>query len=173
MHPHEVIKYCPLCKCDLIKQDINILVCGICSYNYFISPTPCNAAIIENDKGEILLVERKNEPQKGLWDLPGGFIDGAETLAASVKRELKEELGVDSHMNKIIGVYPDTYLYQNIIHPTLSIVISVKVLIADFKPADDVSSFKFFTRHEALHQTLAFGSIYEGLKDYFEQKNLS
>lgn len=45
--------------------------------------------------GHILLVKRKHEPGKGLWALPGGYLDPKETLLDSAIRELKEETKID------------------------------------------------------------------------------
>ncbi len=43
----------------------------------------------------LLLIERKNEPYKGLWALPGGFIEMDEDLEDACLRELKEETGIE------------------------------------------------------------------------------
>ena len=51
----------------------------------------------------ILLIERKNEPYKGLWALPGGFIDMDEDLDEACLRELKEETGIE-----LIDAVPQT-----------------------------------------------------------------
>ncbi|MFO8055335.1 MAG: NUDIX hydrolase [Bacteroidales bacterium] len=47
------------------------------------------------DQGlQILLIRRKNEPFKGQWAFPGGFVDMNETVEEAVHRELKEETGL-------------------------------------------------------------------------------
>ena len=43
---------------------------------------------------ELLLIQRDNEPFRGRWALPGGFVQMNETLEAAVRRELEEETGL-------------------------------------------------------------------------------
>jgi 8-oxo-dGTP diphosphatase len=44
---------------------------------------------------KVLLIKRKNEPSKGCWAIPGGHVDEEEDLEDAVRREVKEETGLD------------------------------------------------------------------------------
>ncbi len=66
------------------------------SYQYPRPALTVDAAILRTYKGrqQILLIERKNEPFRNKWALPGGFLDMEETLEEAVLRELEEETGL-------------------------------------------------------------------------------
>lgn len=51
-------------------------------------------AIVFDDAGRILLVERGRPPSQGLWSVPGGRLEPRETLAQAVAREVREETGL-------------------------------------------------------------------------------
>lgn len=51
--------------------------------------------------GHILLIQRKRRPGKGLWALPGGFLDPGEWLQAACLRELLEETALDVAPDKL------------------------------------------------------------------------
>jgi 8-oxo-dGTP diphosphatase len=54
---------------------------------------------------KILLVERGNDPFKGRWALPGGFVDERERVIHAASRELAEETGLQVGPLKLLGVY--------------------------------------------------------------------
>lgn len=64
-------------------------------------------AIILNEKNEILLAHRIQEPFKGSWDLPGGHMYVDESLENCVVREVREELGVGSEVKELFQIYSD------------------------------------------------------------------
>lgn len=167
MNPNIVYKFCPVCSNKLNFKKENLLVCLSCKFEFYINAVPCNAAIIENEKGEILLVKRKFPPQKGYWDWPGGFLDAGESLEESIKREIKEELGVEIEFLKLIGVYSDTYLFQNINNPVICIVMAGKIK-GEIKVSDDVSGYKYFSKKDIFKQKLAFKAMEKGLLDYIK-----
>lgn len=61
--------------------------------------------IIEFNDGNIVLIKRGHSPFKGQWAIPGGKLEGNETIQETAIREAKEETGLDIELKKIIGVY--------------------------------------------------------------------
>ncbi len=64
----------------------------------------CGALII-NDKNETLLLKRgaKSRNQAGFWSKPGGTVEFGEKIEDAIKREIKEEFGVDIELIKFLG----------------------------------------------------------------------
>ena len=61
--------------------------------------------IIEYEDRSIVLVKRGNDPFKGEWALPGGMLDGNETIEETAMREVKEETGLDVKLIEMLGIY--------------------------------------------------------------------
>ncbi len=72
------------------------------------------AAVILVD-GRVLLARRP--PDKllgGLWEYPGGKLEGGETPEVCLRREIQEELGVDTRVGDLMGVYEHAYTHYRI-----------------------------------------------------------
>jgi len=55
--------------------------------------------------GELLLIQRGQEPLKGWWTLPGGLVEVGERLEAAVRRETLEETGLHVAPSAIVTVF--------------------------------------------------------------------
>jgi 8-oxo-dGTP pyrophosphatase MutT (NUDIX family) len=65
---------------------------------------PSVNVIVENDQGEILLIQRSDN---GNWALPGGAIDIGESLTQAAIREVQEETGITCQITGLVGIYTD------------------------------------------------------------------
>ena len=64
-------------------------------------------AIIHNDKNQILLIKRKNDPYKEHFSLPGGFVNRGEKIEDAIKRIVSEEVALNIEPLEILGIYSD------------------------------------------------------------------
>ena len=61
------------------------------------------AIVVRDDK--LLMVRRAQDPGRGLWSLPGGRVEVGEYLADAVRREVKEETGLDVTVGDLVGIF--------------------------------------------------------------------
>jgi len=64
---------------------------------------PCVGGLAYDDAGRLLLVQRGNEPGRGLWSLPGGRVEPGEDDAAALVREMAEETGLVVQPGDLVG----------------------------------------------------------------------
>ena len=71
--------------------------CDECGRSGYLNPALTVDAVALRGMGserEVLLIRRRNEPWKGCWAFPGGFVDKGEDTESAVLRELLEECGI-------------------------------------------------------------------------------
>jgi len=158
-------KYCPNCKAK-IKLSNRLIDCTKCGFRFYLNPVPTNGLIVQNEKGEILLVRRKHKPKKGFWDVPGGFVDFGETLEESIIREIKEELGVKVKDLCYLTSTPDRYLYKAINYQTICFFFTGKVNSKVLKAKDDITEIKFFPQNNIPYGRIAFSGGKKAIKKY-------
>ena len=100
------INFCPRCGTTISHlQKFGKLrpVCPDCGWIYFADPKVAAAVLIKKDNC-VLLVRRVNEPARGLWTLPAGFVDAGEDPAHAAERECFEETGLTVHVTGILDI---------------------------------------------------------------------
>jgi len=100
--------------------------------------------IIKDEK--ILLIKRKNPPFKGMWALPGGFVEYNETTENAVVREVLEETGLKTKIHKLAGVYSDPERDPR--GHTITIVYMLDVINGKLIANDDASEVKYFSLND-------------------------
>ena len=89
------MNYCPHCGASVVFRTppgdtLPRHVCTRCETIHYQNPKVVVGSIVEWD-GRILLCRRAIEPRHGLWTLPAGFMENAESTTQAAARETMEE----------------------------------------------------------------------------------
>ena len=95
---------------------------------------------------QILLIQRKNQPFKGKWALPGGFVEYGEKTEDTVVREVLEETGLKTKINQLAGVYSDPDRDPR--GHTITVAYILDIIDGELVAGDDASDVKFFNLKE-------------------------
>ena len=123
---HDKVKYCLKCAGQLedrIIEDKVRQACTTCDFVFYEDPKPV-AGVLALKDGKLLLIQRGNEPKRGFWSFPTGYIDVGETPEETAIREAKEEANVNVQLNRLLGVYSD-------MHRTVVLIIYTGTIFSD------------------------------------------
>ena len=160
-HVLDKFKFCPVCGSPNFEiNNIKSKKCKDCGFSYYLNPSSATVAFILNEKDELLVVRRKNEPAKGTLDLPGGFVDMDETGEEGVAREVKEETGLDAIEVSYQFSIPNLYLYSGFMVHTLDMFYTVKVKdLSHVEAMDDAEESYWIPLSELHPEEFGLGSI--------------
>ena len=95
----------------------------------------------------MLLARRAVEPELGKWDLPGGFLEEGEEPLAGLRRELREETGLEVEPLSFLGAWVDTYGDGEGAIATLNLYWLARAA-GEPHAADDVAELRWFAADE-------------------------
>lgn len=98
------------------------------------------AALVTNDKGEILLV---NSPWRG-WEYPGGLIEPGETFQEALHREVREESGVEIEITGFVGIC------KNVERNIVNIDFTARYLDGELKTSEESTEVVWVTPEKAF-----------------------
>ncbi len=141
-------RFCPRCRGNLTSAPEG-LVCDRCGEQYYANSIPGVQGILERD-GQVLLARRKNEPRRGHWDLPGGFLRETEAAVDGLRREFREETGLEIEPVELMRIDIEPYAGRHVFSVTW-------IVRGDGEPvaADDVEELRFFANDD-LPAEMAF-----------------
>jgi len=174
MHPLEKFRYCPICGSKHFETSTEkSKKCDNCGFEYFANPSSSNVAFILNERGELLVERRKNEPAKDTLDLPGGFADIGETAEEGVRREVEEETGLRvTHVEYLFSL-PNKYSFSGIDIPTLDMFYLCEVEdTAQVCAADDAAECRWVKLEDIHTEEFGLRSVRHGLSDFLHSRGI-
>ncbi len=118
-------------------------------------------------KNKVLLIQRQNPPAQGLWAIPGGKVRWGETLHQALKREIREETGLEIKIERLVKIVE--YLpgeKNNTDYHYIILDFLARVTQGEIKAGDDALQIGWFSENEVRHLTLT-QSTKELLQDEF------
>ena len=123
--------------------------CGVVVY--WANSAPTASAVVVDGRAASCSPARAIEPELGNWDLPGGFLEEGEEPLAGLRRELREETGLEVEPVSCLGAWVDRYGDGEGAIATLSLSWLVRVA-GEPHAADDVDEFRWFAARRAARR---------------------
>ncbi|MBU2488797.1 MAG: NUDIX domain-containing protein [Proteobacteria bacterium] len=157
-------QYCAFCGNPLELREAEGRVrpfCPLCEIPIYENPVPASALVVVDGEGRILLVKRSVDPKKGMWCLPGGFMELGESPEEGALRELCEETRLSGRIGELLGV---TASHSQEHHTVLLMGYLIREYSGEPFAGDDAEEAAFFAP-ESLPE-LAFDSHREFVRIY-------
>jgi ADP-ribose pyrophosphatase YjhB (NUDIX family) len=142
------IRFCPYCGVPVERRFLfgeERATCPQCGWIHFEDPKVAAGVLVELED-RILLVRRNNDPERGRWSIPAGFVNAYEDPARAAERECLEETGLVVRALKLAA------LVSGREHPRgadILLVYTAEITGGRLSAADDADQAEFFAR-EAL-----------------------
>lgn len=141
-------RHCPSCGTVLHDPDGHGgLVCESCGRTWHAPYSPTAGAAIVRDE-RVLVTVRARDPQKGCYDIPGGFLEPGEDPIQGLKREMREELGIeiDASIDDCLQIAAHKYGDED--DDVLAIGFAARIVSGEPSASDDVAEFRWADRDE-------------------------
>lgn len=117
--------------------------CPVCGFVHYAHSAVTASAVPEAD-GRILLARRAHEPFRGSWDTVGGFVGEGEHPLDGLRREVREETGLEFEVDRLLGIWMGDYGGRT----TLNLFWTGRLGPGEPSAADDVDELRWFAPDE-------------------------
>ena len=141
----DFFNFCPRCGSEspviLGGRELN---CPHCEFRFFFNIAAAAGAFVFRGC-ELVLCVRGKEPGFGQLDVPGGFIEFNESLEQGLRREIREELGVEVAELHYLASEPNDYRFAGVPYKTSDVFYRTSMAThAVLTPQDDVAAYRLF-----------------------------
>ncbi len=162
------MKFCTQCGSGLELRvpegdDRERYVCRSCGHVHYQNPRIVAGCLPVHD-GQVLLCRRAIEPRKGFWTVPAGFMENGETVEQAALRETLEEACARVELDGIYAMFSLPHISQ------VYVFFRGHLETPEFGVGDESLEVKLFTEEEIPWQELAFPTINQTLRFYFEDR---
>ena len=162
MHPTEHFKHCPRCGVPRAARNAGEtpFACARCGFTYYFNPAVAAAAFIFDGEGRVLLIRRAKNPAAGKLAVPGGFIDYGESAEDGMRREVREEVGLEIDRIQFLVSFPNQYHYREVTYPVVDLYFTADaVRPRSARPLDAVAGIEWRFPIEVPEEECAFDSM--------------
>jgi len=138
----------PLFRCKVLKPPRHLVPVEQRVVTH--PPIDVVAAVVRRDDGRLLISQRNADDMLGgYWEFPGGKVDPGEDLKTAVRRELLEELGIETEIgaeiHRIVHPYPDRDVRLVFFDARIVSGEPQKLEVADFRwvTLDEIMDYQF------------------------------
>ena len=135
--------FCPFCRAELVPVENGRRMrptCPACGFVHFTNPAPAVSVLVVHE-GNVLLGRRTGTPGAGKWALSSGYIEYDEDFLTAARREVKEETGLDVHLQAVIHV-ESAFLSPQ--YHFLTIYLLAEVVGGRLVAGDDFTAVQWF-----------------------------
>ena len=171
-----VFKYCPKCGAAALRPaGQKLLRCSACGFELYLNPAAAVAGVIVDGQGRMVVLVRGKDPGKGKWDLPGGFVDPGETAEDALRREVREEIGLEVTALRYLGSWPNIYEYMGVAYRTLDMgFVCEAAETARARPMEtEIADVLFLSPDQVDLGRFAFRSVGTIASRYLERRHMT
>lgn len=163
------MKFCSECGAERLQMsmpygDIGLrYICACCGVIHY-SRHSMVAGCIATFDNRILLCQRAIEPYRGMWTIPGGYVEIGETLQEAAVRETREEAGVEAGDLQLLAIYNLPMFSE------LYALFSARLLEPPTAAGPESLAVKLVAAEAIEWQELAFPMVREALRHWIAQR---
>ena len=167
MKPADAFRHCPKCGKAAAEAGREPFLCAACGFLFYFNPAIAVGAVLLAPDDTVLLIRRAKDPHRGKLSVPGGFVDAGEVAEAALRREIREEVGMEVERLDYLCSQPNQYHYRGVTYQVLDFFYlgHVEQKSAQADP-DEVSEVCWIPRGQIVLEEIAFDSVREMLRSF-------